>query len=752
MRFSFGKYQLDTKARSLLRHGRRVSVEPKVFDVLAYLIEQRERVVPQDELLGLLWPGVSVSPAALSQTVHRARQAVGDDGEQQRVLRTEYGHGFRFVAEVSVVSAAEAVPLMPSHSRSRLAAAAGVAALLLVAVVAWLLNQPTPAPLPGQPSIAVLPFVNMSGDPEHEYFSDGITEELIHTLTAVEGIRVVGRTSSFFFKEKDMDLRTIGETLGVSNLLEGSVRRSGPRLRITAQLVSAADGLHLWSNSYDRELADIFAIQEEIAGHIAQALQVELGLEVAKSIADRTTDSLDAYTWVLRGNEIRSRQTEADLESAREAFERAIALDPEYLPAYTESAFASRNMYSWGLGSVEDTLAHAERRLRQALEIDADYGHAHTELGAVLAYRADWAKAEEAFLKGLALDPSDPSASFKYGYALANFRGRPEEAVALMEWPSRVNPLDWEAVNEYARALAMAGRVEEAALELQRILEVDPTYSYTYYTLGELDIWFRNQYASGTRWHLEAFDRDPRGAELPIVIASIFLDLGDAASAERWVEVMERNSAGGAGSDLAEFTLALYRGDMASAESISLRLSGAVQPRDFFRYIQHFAWLRVLQRTDPDLARQAYERLYPELLQKNPPVDAWNHAAAISLADWMRRAGEDAKSDSLLEQSLSVIRETTDRFYFPASATAYLLQGETDRALAALREAIDSGWRSGWWLLQREPIYAPLWERPEFQAMMAEVRADMAAQLAELREMERGGELPAIPRDGANPR
>jgi tetratricopeptide (TPR) repeat protein len=294
----------------------------------------------------------------------------------------------------------------------------------------------------------------------------------------------------------------------------------------------------------------------------------------------------------------------------------------------------------------------------------------------------------------------------------------------------------------------MAGRVEDAELELRRILQFDPTYSYTYETLGELDIWFRNQYAPGTRWSVEAFDRDPQGVGLPLVIASILLDLGDAASAERWVEVAERNRAGGYFADLAGFTLALYRGDLVSAESISLGLLETVEPREFFRYIQHFAWLRLLQRTDPDLARQAYARLFPQLLQENPQVDAWNHAAAISLADWMRRAGEDATADSLLEQSLSVIRETTDRFYLPASATAYLLQGETDRALAALREAIDSGWRFGWWMLEREPIYAPLWERPEFQAMMAEVEADMAAQLARVREMERNGELEPAPPSG----
>ncbi len=151
----------------------------------------------------------------------------------------------------------------------------------------------------------------------------------------------------------------------------------------------------------------------------------------------------------------------------------------------------------------------------------------------------------------------------------------------------------------------------------------------------------------------------------------------------------------------------------------------------------------------PELAGQVYEKLYPQLLEEKPRVAAWNHAA-ISLADWMRRRGDDATADLLLEQSLSVIRETTDRYYPPASATAYLQLGQTDRALAALREAIDAGWRTGWWLLERGPIYESLWGHPEFQFMMAEIRADMAVQFAQLRAMERSGELAAIARDETN--
>jgi len=752
MRFSFGEYQLDTEARSLQRSGQAVHIEPKVFDLLVYLIEHRERVASPDELLEALWPETHVGPAALSVAVRKAREAVGDDGDHQAVLLTKHGRGFRFVANVEVVPAADTVrsPSIGFAWKQRKTSAALIAAALVVIAAGIWLSWPAPAPLASKPSIAVLPFANFGGDPEQEYFSDGITEELIHTLTAIEGLHVVGRTSSFFFKGKDVDLRTIGETLGVSHLLEGSIRRSGTRLRITAQLVTAADGLHLWSNSYDRELADIFEIQEEIAGNVAEALQVELGLNAASRVAAQTTESPDAYLWNLRGGEIFNRLNESNLERARDAFEKAIEFDPKYLPPYMGSAAASRSLFSWGMGSAADTLVPAKRRILQALEINPNYSSAHAELGALLVYDGDWIRAEAEFKRALELDPNNFTALYMYGYALVQFRGQPHEGVTMIERVARADPLHFELTNSYAMALARAGRVDDAVRELERIAEIDPAYSFSYYNLGVFDAWYQAQYATGIRWLLKSFELNPEAAEVASDLSILFLDLGDVASAEHWVEVAERNSAGGYYGDLGRFALELYRGDNAAAESASRRLAETVQTREGFQYISYFTWLRELQRTDPDLAKRVYARLHPELLEENPRVDAWNHAVAISLAAWKRGSGENAAAEVLLKKYLSVIQETTDTYYPPASAMAYLLLGETDRALTAIREEIDANWRFGSWFLERDPTYAPLWDHPEFQAMMAEIKAGMAAQLAQLEEMERAGELAAIPGGKSN--
>ena len=591
-------------------------------------------------------------------------------------------------------------------------------------------------------TIAVLPFANMSGDPEQEFFSDGISEELLNTLTAIEGLRVVGRTSSFSFKGKGLDLRTIGEKLGVANILEGSVRQSGGRIRITAQLVSAADGFHLWSNSYDRELADIFETQEEIAGEIARALQVELGFRVAQSVARRTTDNMAAYTWTLRGADLYSRSDVTNVKKARTFFNKAIDLDPEYVPAYVGHARASLELIGWGIGPAADLLDDVERSMREAELLDPGSSAVHAIRGTVGLNRNDWVGAERASKKALQLDPNDYWAQNALAEVLLFYGSRPQEALELYEALRWREPLDLRIASNYALALMQAERVDEAKRELQRIIEIDPNYSTGRFFRAILEGYFQNQIALAISSFARAFELDPEGVFAPLETVRFFLSLGDDASAERWAELGERNSAGGYLGKEMRFEIALYRGDEKSAESISREMTEAVQSfAAGNRYIPEFAWLRLLQRVDPNLAMQVYTRIYPELLQDEPQVNAWNHAAAISLAVLLRRSGNDTTADSLLEKSLSVIGETTDRWYYPARATAYLLQGKTDRALTALREAVDAGWRVGWWALEREPIYEPLWDQPEFQAMTVEIKAEMAVQLAQVREMERNGEL-----------
>jgi adenylate cyclase len=481
MRVAFGEYQLDTETRTLQREGRRIPVQSKAFDLLAYLIERRERVVSSDELLDDLWPGLHVTPAALSTAVQKARQAVGDDGEHQTVLHTEHGKGFRFIAEVTNLSEPETAQPKPASFRARIAAVAGIAALLLVVALIWLSQRQTTEQIPGH-SLAVLPFVNMSADADQEYFADGIAEELLNTLVRFEGLRVVGRTSSFSFKNSGADLKTIGEKLGVGVILEGSVRTAGDRVRITAQLVDAKDGFHRWSETYDRKLTDIFAIQTEIATAIATALRVSLSSEKRERLATPPTENVEAYRAYLLGNQREAQWTIASTEESIEYFQQAIELDPKFALAYVGLTESYLNQFEES--DLGEMLARAQAAADKALELDDRLAEAHVALGGVKFFRNDFEGAETAYQRALALNPNSLAANLEYGALLGQILARYEEALALHRKVLELDPLSLDASQEVGRDLYYLGRFDEALSWYERVLEINPGYAFGYSLIG----------------------------------------------------------------------------------------------------------------------------------------------------------------------------------------------------------------------------------------------------------------------------
>ncbi|HSM09349.1 MAG TPA: tetratricopeptide repeat protein [Gemmatimonadota bacterium] len=330
-----------------------------------------------------------------------------------------------------------------------------------------------------RPSIAVLPFVNMSADEEQEYFSDGITEEILNTLANVDELRVSGRTSAFAYKGRAVDLRTIGEELGVHYLIEGSVRKAGDQLRITAQLIDATDGSHLWSDQYDRELKDVFAIQTEIAESIAGALTVPLGLEGDETLVTPTSD-LTAYDLYLAGR-TRMRERGLGLLEAKRMFEAAIARDSSWAPAWAALAETSeiRIWYSETFpdsipdsASVQQALEEAERAARRALELDEQNASALVALGSVQRDRGQWDVAEATYRRALSLDPDNPEAHQQYGELLREV-GRIGEAVRALDRAAALDPAPIR-IDLLAGHLVLDDRLDEA-LEVYKVgLRRDP--------------------------------------------------------------------------------------------------------------------------------------------------------------------------------------------------------------------------------------------------------------------------------------
>jgi serine/threonine-protein kinase len=334
------------------------------------------------------------------------------------------------------------------------------------------------------PSIAVLPFRDMSPQGDQDYFCEGMAEELINALTQIEGLRVVARTSAFQFKGKDLDVREIGEQLGVSTVLEGSVRKSGNRVRVTAQLVSVADGYHLWSEKFDREMEDIFSIQDEISLAIVDKLKVRLLGEQKHKLLKRYTKSLEAYNLYLQGRWFWNKRTEAGLRKAIEFFTQAIEKDPMYALAYSGLADSWHVLPNFGSLPPREAYPRAKEAALKALEIDDTLAEAHASLGLIRSeYEWDWAGGETELKRAIELNPAYASAHQWYG-ALLGYLGRFEEAIEEGEKAVELDPLSLIIRLDFSQTLGLSGRVDEAMQVAQRIVEMDPNFPYAHFSLG----------------------------------------------------------------------------------------------------------------------------------------------------------------------------------------------------------------------------------------------------------------------------
>ncbi|MFQ5944808.1 MAG: adenylate/guanylate cyclase domain-containing protein [Anaerolineae bacterium] len=339
---------------------------------------------------------------------------------------------------------------------------------------------------PTAPSVAVLPFENMSPDPENEYFADGMTEEILAHLSKIRALKVAARTSAFRFKGKEVDLREVGRELGVRTVLEGSVRKHADRLRITAQLIDAADGFHLWSDQYDRNLDDVFEIQSEIAQRVAEALEIELLGDEKQAIDEAPTGSLEAYTLYLQGRFFWNKRTVADLERAIEQFEDAIALEPEYALAHTGMADAYVLLERYGGYAPSASLPIAKEAAARAVDLDSTLAEAHASLGLAAMYADwDWDGAERSLRQAIELNPSYPTAHHWLAWVLTAL-GRQEEAEAEIRLAQRLDPLSLIISANVGTILYFARRYDEADEQLQRTLELEPGFVVAHQWLGRV--------------------------------------------------------------------------------------------------------------------------------------------------------------------------------------------------------------------------------------------------------------------------
>jgi TolB-like protein len=452
MKFLFGDHTLDTDRRELRRGSAVIAVEPQVFDLLVYLIQNRDRVVSKDDLIASVWGGRIVSDSTLTSRINAARKAVGDSGDHQKLIRTIARKGLRFVGEVrtqSNVDIPARAPVPPSdeiYEPSRLA-----------------------LPLSDRPAIAVLPFINMTGDPQQEYFSDGISEDIITALSKLRWFFVIARNSSFIYKGNAVHMKQVAEELGVGYVVEGSVRKSGDRVRITVQLNDVATGSHIWAERYDRDLADVFAVQDEITEAIVAAIEPQILAAEDFHAKRKPPDNMDAWDLVMRALSYYWRVTRQDNVVAQALLEKATSIDPNYGQALGVLATSQMFGAHMGWADMATVAPLAERAALAAIRADSEDPWAHHALGCVYLFAQQFDDALAEFELALRLNPNFSLAQGFYGLALS-YCGRWEAADLAARRALRLSPRDpFSAVYTGIAAYAQfVGRNYEGAMRLAR--------------------------------------------------------------------------------------------------------------------------------------------------------------------------------------------------------------------------------------------------------------------------------------------
>jgi TolB-like protein len=484
--YIFEDYALDGNRRELRRGDELVAVEPQVFDLLQYLIRNRDRVVSKDDLIEEIWQGRIVSDATLASRINAARNALRDNGVDQRLIRTMLRRGIRFVGDVQEDGGMEAV--------------AGTVA-------------PPCLSLPDRPSIAVLPFSNMSGDPEQDYFADGMVEDIITGLSHVRWLFVIARNSSFTYKGRAVDVKQVGRELGVRYVLEGSVRKVGNRVRITGQLIDAEDGSHLWAERYDRDLTDVFAVQDEITISVVAAIEPNLRRAEIERVKRKRPDNLDAYDFLLRALPDVYTFMPPGAAKGLQLLERALAIEPSYALAHGFAAWAYQTLFIRGgmdgthrvkalhhahaaiemgqgdamalalagftIGLVEHNRGLAEQAFAQALALSASCVFVYAFGCVPVAYGGDAARAIEWGERAMRLSPLDTMSCIPQGIVgFGNFLlGRHEDAVAAGRRAVELNPGFSILHGWLAAPLVRLGRLDEARASAARLMALDPDFS-----------------------------------------------------------------------------------------------------------------------------------------------------------------------------------------------------------------------------------------------------------------------------------
>ena len=762
--YHFGVFELNERAHELRKQGHRIRLQDQPFQILKLLLQRAGDVVTRDELRQNLWPSsVYVDfDHGLNNAIARVRDALDDTAGTPQFIETLPRLGYRFIYPVERVpvtarvtrdervtetepqsdSSSQPVDTTPRWSQRRRILIFALAALLVVAGLFTGLQLTrrsdsglSSATLAREPAIAVLPFVNMSNDSDKNYFADGLAEELMNKLAGIQGLKVVGRTPSSSFKDQNLPTEVIAERLNVDQFLEGSIRISGSQVRVTVQLIDAKDGYHRWSQTYDREFADILQVQEDIARAVAAALQVQLLETDELRLRHRGTRNAHAHRLYLVARELKGEHR------AKELYLEAIALDPDYAAAYAGlSNYYFRN--AWQFGEVDESFLPGRAAADRAMALDSESSDAFLARANMESLQARfkddseaYARARTDYLRAIELDPENPRPYFDYARTIV--WDDPQLASSLHQRTAELNPL-WElalasSVNQITRRESY--EVRRKRLRLLAAQSVDPNTSILNLPMAFLEE--KWGHLDEALIYLRPMVQAEFSPEFSKALWSVYMSLGDRAAAR---EVLAHR-----GNELSEVLR------QAAALNADNRLNDAFATLE--RHRLDFPHSRVL---DLPAARQALITGRPEtaltiLRQRLPnlasglrPVSARNVIPALDLAAAYSQTGQVTAANQLLER-IAAFLDGPDSPYLPMftffRARTHALADEPDLALAALERAYDEGFRQIWApdlnpqpllyvdSIDMDPAFASLRSEPRYRDWRERIRVDNARQL-----------------------
>ena len=733
--FQIGDWTIRPELDCISRGRDEVAIQPRLMDVLVYLARNRGSVVSADDLIEKVWKGVIVSEDSVYHSISKLREALGDDTRQPRYIQTVPKRGYRLVAVVEgnvTGSGRRATDSQnQTFSRSRMALALA-AAILLVMVVSFWPGEPGQTPTPAR-SIAVMPFADLSPDKNQQYFVDGIAEELLNELANLPGLKVISRTSSFSANIQALSAREIGQVLGVATIVEGSVRKDGGRVRITAQLINTADGSHLWSDIFEHDLESIFNIQGEISRSISAALQIKLEEPGKDARAVPILANPEAYDLYLMGAhflELRGQTGGEEIEKALDYFERSVKLDSDYAPAWiglAEARFISPLLTGVGMDKRgPPTLVAIEK----AMALDDGYAEAYAALGMYLHFEnKDLEAADRAYLKALALNPNLVKAYVWRNQILLR-QWRLAEADEQAQLAYDLDPLSRIAIGALGTVAELRGDVDQSIGLLRKQISLGFNIGGLM-TVNIARVLLRfGRIAEAVDWleaNQEAMHTPAVRAAARYLLVSAYLSLDDFESAERWAdpELIDLiHLARGEYQDAARVARSRLERQQGLPEAV--RLAAAYEMR-----AGNYASAQALLLEAKGSEDNNSSRYIP---------GNWSHMAIpeTTLAFLRFRSGDAAGGDELLLKSERIVERVLDGGgNFPdlyvEAARQRMLRNDDDGALESLRLAFEKGWRAAW-LIEGDPILSSLQDHPDFPALMAEVQSELAKQRAILEQ------------------